>query len=211
MTTQKTPNSAQWLPDLTLALQNFHNVLKADDKDNVGYVTLEYSDYNTAAENILKKYTNLWNDIKENPKKGGDENKLCDRHKIAALYIKAILIVNPFKFKTGIHFGAKKGPSIRTVLATEYFAYYYMQIIIISWNKQIRNDANYKLIIPDNIIKENEKIHRYEDYFVKRLYHYRDDPTQVQSLLIAHIIFFIESISNIVKYKEAGKYFKISY
>jgi hypothetical protein len=104
-------------------------------------------------------------------------NAYIDYHKIAALYIRAILIHRPFFLDV-----PDETKYFEVCLyvknANEYFLISYLEAIFRSWN----NDFNGMLSIPSP----------YLDNFIKLLYHFKKNPEILDCASLSNIIYLIE-------------------
>ncbi|MDR1277551.1 MAG: hypothetical protein LBK02_02240 [Treponema sp.] len=128
---------------------------------------------------LVKTYHELAARFKKEMFGEKSKDSFMDHHKIAALYIKAILITQPFfndrPAETKIY-----EISWRSRLANEYFIIVYLSAIFKAWN----GDCNKKLIIPQN----------YKRNLIKLFHHYLCTPQKLDVASLANTIYLIEQI-----------------
>ena len=100
-----------------------------------------------------------------------------DHHKIAALYIRAFLIHQPFRLDIPPE-TKNKDRCLNTVLSNEYLIIAYLAVIFKGWNKK-----------PDWTLKMDA---RYKFDLVKLLYRFRKDINKLDALALSNIICLIE-------------------
>jgi len=126
-------------------------------------------------KNIFRYFYVTLTDIKQRIYKSNDPKNQLDKHKILAIYIKSILVNQPFQLN-------KKNmcdysPAER--IANEIFCISFIEVILIAYEP---SEPQKKLVIP-----RHEK-----NWFVRLLNYYACYPETLDILSLAHIIYYLE-------------------
>ena len=171
MADNKLFSSEHWFKDLERlaygVLKNFNT--------KKGGTHLYINDANL--KNIKTDYFNFMTSFKEEIFKDKFKESKIDKHKIIAIYIKAILKNKPFSFKPLEDYDSKKIIWL-VMTANEYFIITVIAAILKGWH----GDQTHKLRIPDY----------YRKCLIILFHHYLNNLSSLDIVSLSHIIFFIE-------------------
>jgi hypothetical protein len=159
-----------WWPHIKLLAKSFEENLNKRGKETSVRIKLDDKKLDLA----LNRYVHKWAHFKSKIYGDNVDDKRIDRHKIIALYIECFLKESPFRIE-----GYSKNEKIdlHFMLANEFFSLSFMEVVINSWHGKAE---------PFKMEKKEKK------WFVILLNHYSSNPSTLDILSLAQIIYYIE-------------------
>jgi hypothetical protein len=163
-----------WEPDLNLLAQNLLSYLTKTKKAR--FIELDRE----RLEEVYKSYYSAMTEFKRSIYGAAADNHNIDRHKIIALYIKAVLENKPFQVKPPIN----KGVFRAELLANEFFCLCLTETVIKGWEESLEKKYSEKKHLNIPILEKG--------WFFILLHQYSKYPKTFHVLSLSQIIYYIE-------------------
>ena len=204
-------NSFEWKKDIEKIIDSYYTYIQKTEFSNL--ITF----YPERIRLIFTNYETILKETRTEMKFSYPKNDFVDHHKIIAMYIKSILVSQPFEFNNNLYqknsTNFKKRPKLLTLLPNLYISFHIALTIISGWSrkKDGKNIANYITKYPDSIYSyKSKKISKYNEHFMKLLYSFRKEPSKIPVFALSHILFFIELSNDCVFYNRIMYYYSQS-